>query len=144
MTPLQTWDKSRRNYLSKIVNAKKAMAGYFEEVFTLHEHLLGKELCHQWTEIVKKTCFVVGWKDEKGDSQTVQRGCFSAALELVLCKCLVSVFTDDAAEQQRMYMSFFPEARRSHDNPHFFCTNEAAEFLSAAFAVLERQRSSNK
>ena len=40
LTPLQTWDKFRRTYLTKIINAKKAMNGYLEEVFSLHEHLL--------------------------------------------------------------------------------------------------------
>ena len=84
LTPLQTWDKSRRTYLFKIVNAKKAMNGYLEEVFTLHEHLLGKELRPQWTEIMKKTCFTVSWKDEKGKSQNVQRGYSWVALDLVL------------------------------------------------------------
>ena len=31
LTPLQTWDKSRRTYLSKIANAKKAMNGYLKK-----------------------------------------------------------------------------------------------------------------
>ena len=74
------------------------MSVYLEEVFTLHEHLLGKELRPQWTEIVKKTCFIVGRKDDKGDSQTVQGGYSWVALELVLRKWLLFVFTGDAAD----------------------------------------------
>ena len=42
---------------NKIVNAKKSQKGVIEEVFTLHENLLGKELHPQWTEIVKKSLF---------------------------------------------------------------------------------------
>ena len=106
LTPLQTWDKTRRTYLSKIVNAKKAMAGYLGEVFTLHAHLLGKELHLQWKETAKQTYFTIGLKDEKGDSQTVQQGYSWAALELVLREWLLFVFTDDTAEYKHMYMSF--------------------------------------
>ena len=82
------------------------MNEYLEEVFTLHYHLLGEELRPKWTEIVKKTCFIVGWKDEKDTLQNVQQGYSWAALELVLCEWLLFVFTNDDAEQQRMYMSF--------------------------------------
>ena len=42
---------------------------------------------------------MVGWKDEKGDSQTIQRGYSWAALELVLHEWLLFIFTDDAADR---------------------------------------------
>ena len=44
MTPHEVWTKNNIIYLNKIGNAERTMKGVLEEVSTLHEHLLGKEL----------------------------------------------------------------------------------------------------
>ena len=53
------------------------------------------------------TCSLPGWKDKKSHFQSIHHCYCWAALELVRRKSILSVFTNNASEQQHMYMSFF-------------------------------------
>ena len=106
-TPLETWTKIKSTFQKKVDNAQKAQNGVLEEVFATYEHLLGEEVRLLWTELVTKMCFSSGWKNERGEEQSVHRGYSWAALQLVQREWLLSVFTDDAAEEQRMYLGYY-------------------------------------
>ena len=106
-TPLEKWTRIRGIYKKKVDNARKAQNGVLEEVFTTYEHLLGEEVRPLWTELVTKVCFTSGWKNEKGEEQSARRGYSWAVLELVRRKWLLSVFTDNVAEEQYMYLGCY-------------------------------------
>ena len=106
-TPIEKWMRTKNMYKKKIDNARKAQNGVLEEVFTTYEYLLGEEVRPLWTELVTKVCFALDRKNEEGEEQSAHRGYSWAALELVRREWLLSVFTDDAAEEQRMYLGFY-------------------------------------
>ena len=60
-----------------------------------------------WTKLVTNMCFSSGWKNKKGEEQNTRWGYSWAALELVRHEWLLSVSTDDAAEEQCMYLGYY-------------------------------------
>ena len=95
------------NSPEKVDNTQKAQNGVLEEIFTLYEHCLGKKVRPLWTELVTYVSFSLDWRNEKGKTQSAHRGYSWTALELVHHKWLLSVFTNDADKEQRMYLGYY-------------------------------------
>ena len=103
---LRQWLARKQTLEERIANSEHAMQTVMFEVFGLYESLLSDKIRPTWTAQVDKHCREE--RDSDGNVTCTRRGKYSwATLELCKREWLRTVFRDDAAEEQRVYMQFY-------------------------------------
>ena len=104
---LNKWAAKKLSLCDKRSNADREMKRVVREAFQLYATLLSEEIRVVWQEIVTRVCDTPGWINDTGNEQNAARGYTWAALELVCREWLLTVFKQDAAEHERMYLQFY-------------------------------------
>lgn len=105
-TRLEKWSEQHQVLLDKRRNAVKAITKAVAEAFSIVELLLAEVMRDVWAPLVTKICHEP-YVDKDGNEQSTPRGQSWESLALVQREFLLTVFRKDAAEQQRIYMSFY-------------------------------------
>ena len=104
---------------SKRDNAVKKMQEAMAETFLLYELLLSEDLCKYWVQCVSKICDGSTWTDENGTVHNEPHGHTWDSLERSTREWLFCQFPQDAAEQQRHYLSFYVVRPQHMKIPNF-------------------------
>ena len=95
------------------LDVKKAQAEQFRaemaqlavEMFSIYENLLSKNARVKWHKIVSEQTGAAPWTDLNGKSHTTAREKDMTAFEDCVTFHLLTVFSEDSAEQQRYYIN---------------------------------------
>ena len=100
-------------------NAVKKMKEVMAEDFLLYELLLSEDLRKNWVQCVSKICDGPVWTDENGTVHNEPHGRTWDSLERSTREWLLCQFPQDAAEQQRHYLSHYVVCPQCMKIPNF-------------------------
>ena len=89
----------------KVNDKNLACAEVAGKMFVLYENLLSENAWHKWSKIVDSQIGANPWTDLKGTVHTVSQSPSVQSFEDCVTFHLLTVFPQDAAEQERYYVN---------------------------------------